>query len=1459
MSRQVGNDKAGAVAGVGADRRNIVSVRAGATLMKSVSIFLMSGRKASGNSKRQTSAGSFKQESRRLRRRRMPDGGSTRNSAHIVKVIDSLKRRTRFSRIELDSLCKLYKKLTTNSAQQQVGQSITVGKRPQSRKAAEGIDRSIFRDLLHNTFNVITEDTLIERMFCSWDRENEGIIRLETWILGLDVFLRGTLRDRIEFCFKVYDLNNDGYITKDEIFQLFKNCLLKQPGEEDPDEGVRDLSELALKKLDVDRDGKISFADYRSAVKEEPLLLEAFGRSVYEARANGRMQPGNYALAVIVVQLVLVYAQPPTIGHGTYEYDPTSIPQNEQLLKLFLRLAAHTANRLIRLRHEARLQPQPRIMNMPIDALREKRPMQFLHHNPEALMGNSEIGEKGFYPDAMKTTIDSYTSLPDNQSLSQIIKEHESRQNMESSQIPLDIAKDSVNQEHSSNDTQRHRLNDLDERTSSFNGEENQYTTEETPKFSEVLPNSVPIYDDRNISHVQDNDQSASINADGSRSEMSAHHENEQQIYTTETTFTDLNTGLSKNLESAVLLEKRFFSQDILKDGVNVVPADNRLFSQKFEKDAIGLTPMQNNLPFHNAQKDAENPIQSRFFFNQAQSTSLLPKSDLAFKTPSNLLDHNNNQDFTNNLIPKTTQHLLDVSEFQNLKHSPTNTIINDPQLLPPQFIPKDQNIVETQVIDVVKNQTNFQTASAFKNSSHSSLNQVQDFQESPHSRYIQTNTSDNSTQRDSNLQLNKFPPADQKILYSPVKNISNLEKDHQLASEFYNFKSSHKNRMTDSPLLRSEISQKNIPDNKTLGYSNFSSPLEYTANQERNENHSQSAILLKEETQQIIKNIQNTSSADVIQNNVNNLKKQISNNQSDLTAFGSKIEPLSPMFRAFFDGVQNGKIDNVQNEEQNVVGNKKATSSSKKTGMSDFSGKELENSISSNKSSEKEQSSFMKYVRFLNTSLPHKDNSTNNGVLYPKASTEETLGRKSTSNADIIPEHFQNENQYLHTLRKEDVLGNTSSKIMNVTTSEKKNLFTNEFEDILLRKQNNTRASELNEKLNMKLYNFSDPTLILKESLNQKLPLQAPNSKGSDDKQIESLIENKGSNVMNSSLNLNPLYPRSEKEQVPLKGQDTIKQIAEYPGTKSVDQRHFTSSKYEIDTSETEISNHEHGYVGTEVSPATSSEILNQFRCFMMPKNYIPSNSTTSNLPNNYVKTETRSGNQSRRFASKESIINLNDIETSNHQDIYVKPETLPVANSETSDQSRLSSKNKVPLSDSSLPNLPETHIKYFHIKEGDFNLDQDTYPNYDIEADLSETQLRAITNQFMSTLKHINQKNENVQENEARVYMKDNANYLLPSREGLFSSGIAPKSVNDGYGNSRGNYNEMLQENRKSRNGNDHETYSNDYSRQLNANNGRTIFDRPSKLHPYNIHGETTREDPQKEANNAVNNASQ
>ena len=47
----------------------------------------------------------------------------------------------------------------------------------------------------------------------------------------------------------MYDLNSDGYISREEMFHMLKTCMVKQTTDEDPDEGIKDLVELCIKKM----------------------------------------------------------------------------------------------------------------------------------------------------------------------------------------------------------------------------------------------------------------------------------------------------------------------------------------------------------------------------------------------------------------------------------------------------------------------------------------------------------------------------------------------------------------------------------------------------------------------------------------------------------------------------------------------------------------------------------------------------------------------------------------------------------------------------------------------------------------------------------------------------------------------------------------------------------------------------------------------------------------------------------------------------------------------------------------------------------------------------------------------------------------------------------------------------------------------------------------------------------
>ncbi|XP_035894989.1 EF-hand calcium-binding domain-containing protein 1-like isoform X1 [Anopheles stephensi] len=307
MSRKQPKEGGGGAGGRSLAAAFTNNTKGGAMIMKSVSIFLASGRRASAQSRDQAGNGpnGSAHQPRADTHAKDQNAGTARttisrdnrrilarmdelNGKLNPKMLEMYKRRTHFSKVEVEALCKIYRKLVANASMNSKALAASnPGVIAKAGSSMDGIDRSVFRELLHSTFDIVTEETLMERIFCAWEKGYEGLpIRLEGWLMGLSTFLKGSQAEKTAFCFRVYDLNSDGFITKDEMFALLRNCLIKQPQDEDPDEGVKDLVEIALRKLDMDKDGKISFQDYQEAIAEEPLLLEAFGQCLPSDRAT---------------------------------------------------------------------------------------------------------------------------------------------------------------------------------------------------------------------------------------------------------------------------------------------------------------------------------------------------------------------------------------------------------------------------------------------------------------------------------------------------------------------------------------------------------------------------------------------------------------------------------------------------------------------------------------------------------------------------------------------------------------------------------------------------------------------------------------------------------------------------------------------------------------------------------------------------------------------------------------------------------------------------------------------------------------------------------------------------------------------------------------------------------------------------------------------------------------------
>ncbi|XP_031836019.1 calaxin [Nomia melanderi] len=142
------------------------------------------------------------------------------------------------------------------------------------------MSRSVFRDIFQSglDFTENIRHLLIDRVFGVFDKKNALQVHVDQWIEGLSVTLRGSMDEKIQYAYKVYDHLKTNRLKREQIFPIMRGCLIKLQNDENPDEAVKDLIDLLLKKLDVDRDGSISEEDFKTAVKERnPLLLECMG------------------------------------------------------------------------------------------------------------------------------------------------------------------------------------------------------------------------------------------------------------------------------------------------------------------------------------------------------------------------------------------------------------------------------------------------------------------------------------------------------------------------------------------------------------------------------------------------------------------------------------------------------------------------------------------------------------------------------------------------------------------------------------------------------------------------------------------------------------------------------------------------------------------------------------------------------------------------------------------------------------------------------------------------------------------------------------------------------------------------------------------------------------------------------------------------------------------------------
>ncbi|CAL8072330.1 unnamed protein product [Calicophoron daubneyi] len=182
---------------------------------------------------------------------------------HIVRhkpvAINTLLRKTQFSRRELQIMYQGFK------------QECPAGK----------LNEEVFKEIYCKFFPQGDATMYAQLVFRSFDQEHNGTLTFEQFIQALSSLTHGSQTDKLSWAFRLYDLNGDGVISKNEMLKVVNAIydLLGRSTEPPIEENtITDHADRVFRRLDLNQDGVISKEEFLEACKGDSTICDALGK-----------------------------------------------------------------------------------------------------------------------------------------------------------------------------------------------------------------------------------------------------------------------------------------------------------------------------------------------------------------------------------------------------------------------------------------------------------------------------------------------------------------------------------------------------------------------------------------------------------------------------------------------------------------------------------------------------------------------------------------------------------------------------------------------------------------------------------------------------------------------------------------------------------------------------------------------------------------------------------------------------------------------------------------------------------------------------------------------------------------------------------------------------------------------------------------------------------------------------
>jgi len=113
------------------------------------------------------------------------------------------------------------------------------------------------------TLPELQQNPLVQRVIDIFDEDGNGEVDFKEFIQGVSQFsVKGDKQSKLKTAFRIYDIDNDGYISNGELFQVLKMMV----GSNLKDTQLQQIVDKTILFADKDEDGKINFEEFCEVV-----------------------------------------------------------------------------------------------------------------------------------------------------------------------------------------------------------------------------------------------------------------------------------------------------------------------------------------------------------------------------------------------------------------------------------------------------------------------------------------------------------------------------------------------------------------------------------------------------------------------------------------------------------------------------------------------------------------------------------------------------------------------------------------------------------------------------------------------------------------------------------------------------------------------------------------------------------------------------------------------------------------------------------------------------------------------------------------------------------------------------------------------------------------------------------------------------------------------------------------